>query len=311
MSEDVEGVAVLGAGVMGVGISQVFLDAGIPVAVHDPSTRARASFPHRLEASRIATGSVLADSSAASVHSELGDAVRAADLVIEAGPERLDVKQQVFVDVERLARAGAILASNTSSIPIGEVSARIASRERVLGAHFWNPPSIVRLVEVVRAADTDPRVAARLMQVLGAMGMVPVLVEADIPGFVGNRLQHALKREAIALVAAGVCTAETVDLVVREGFGSRLGIVGPLEQSDLSGTDLTLAIHEVLMPHLDRTPHPHPYLVEMVERGDLGASTGQGFRAWATGEADRRRTEIANALVEDARRRAERERSHD
>jgi 3-hydroxybutyryl-CoA dehydrogenase len=239
-------------------------------------------------------------------HERLADAVRSADLVIEAVPEDADLKRRILADAERLAPHGAVLASNTSAIPIGELSRDLADPSRALGLHFWNPPALVRLVEVVRAERTDPEIAARMLAALRELGMTAVAVDRDVPGFVGNRLQHALKREAIALVAAGVCSAETVDLVVREGFGARLGAVGPLEQSDLSGTDLTLAIHEVLMPHLDNTPVAHPYLVDLVARGDLGARTGKGFRTWAPGEAERRRAEIAAALVQTLKRRERR-----
>jgi 3-hydroxybutyryl-CoA dehydrogenase len=113
-----------------------------------------------------------------------------------------------------------------------------------------------------------------------------VHVKRDVPGFIGNRLQHALKREAIALVAAGVCDAETLDLVVREGFGARLAVLGPLEQSDMIGLGLTLDIHRVLMPHLDRTPVPHPLLEAKVAAGETGMAAGKGFRAWTPAQAE-------------------------
>ena len=295
-------IAVVGGGVMGAGIAQVFALAGVPVSVHDPNPTVRESLPQRLadlyEAYDVPHPVV---EGAVSTHATLAGAVDGADLVIEAGPERLDLKRAIFTDVERLAPLGTALASNTSSIPIGELARDLADPTRLLGLHFWNPPVLVRLVEVVSASATDPALAADVLAAMQGIGMIGVAVAHDIPGFVGNRLQHALKREAIALVAAGICSAETVDLVVRESFGARLGIVGPLEQSDLSGTDLTLAIHEVLMPSLDNTPMAHPYLVDMVARGDLGARTGQGFRSWAPGEAERRRGEIAAALVRRAR----------
>ena len=177
-----------------------------------------------------------------------------------------------------------MLASNTSAIPIREITARICGdRHRVIGTHFWNPPYLVPLVEVVQAGASDPAAVEAMIGLLDRIGMKPVHVAADVPGFVGNRLQHALKREAIALVADGICTAETVDTVTRFGFGARLGIVGPLEQSDLSGLELTLAIHETLMPDLDRTPVPHPLLVEKVRQGETGAAAGRGFRQLAPG----------------------------
>jgi 3-hydroxybutyryl-CoA dehydrogenase len=156
----------------------------------------------------------------------------------------------------------------------------------------------------VQSDESDPRLIEWTIGLLGEVGMKPVHVKADIPGFIGNRLQHALKREAIALLAGGACDAETIDTVVKYGFGPRLGVLGPLEQSDLSGLTLTLQIHDVLIASLDRTPGPHPLLVEKVHRGELGASTGQGFRSWSPGEAATLRDRVSAELVELARRRA-------
>jgi 3-hydroxybutyryl-CoA dehydrogenase len=127
--------------------------------------------------------------------------------------------------------------------------------------------------------------------------MRPVHVKADIPGFIGNRLQHAMKREAIALVAAGHCTAEALDEVVRHGFGARLAAIGPLEQADLGGLELTLAIHETLMPDLDRTAVPHPLLVEKVRRGETGVAVGKGFREWREGEAEAVSARVTDELL--------------
>jgi len=129
------------------------------------------------------------------------------------------------------------------------------------------------------------------------------VVHRDIPGFISNRLQHALKREAIALVAAGVCDAETNDDVVKHGFGARLGVLGPLEQSDLVGLDLTKNIHDTLMPDLDVTPRTHPYLEALIDRGDLGMKTGKGFRHWTPDEAEAVRQQLRHALIKSAMQR--------
>jgi 3-hydroxybutyryl-CoA dehydrogenase len=292
-------VAVIGAGVMGAGIAQVFLAAGVPVRVHDPAAGARESLP-----ARITAGLELAGQPAGpplgllSAEAELAAAVGQADLVIEAAPENLAIKRRIFADLAAAAPAGAVLASNTSAIPIREITGDMPGRHRVIGTHFWNPPYLVPLVEVVQADESDPAAVQATIALLDRIGMKPVHVAADIPGFVGNRLQHALKREAIALVASGACTAETVDTVTRYGFGARLGIVGPLEQSDLSGLDLTLAIHQTLMPALDNTPVPHPLLVSKVSAGETGAAAGQGFRRWRPGEARARREQITRELAE-------------
>jgi 3-hydroxyacyl-CoA dehydrogenase len=209
------------------------------------------------------------------------------------GPGRADVHDRAAHGLEQQT----VLTSNTSAIPIGRIAEGLADPSRVIGTHFWHPPYLVPLVEAVQATVTSPAVVTATIDLLAAVGLKPVHVAADVPGFIGNRLQHALKREAIALVADGVATAEAVDTVVRQGFGRRLALVGPLEQADLGGADLTLAIHQVLMPDLDVTAEPHPYLAAMVERGDLGAKTGRGFYTWAPGEADRRRAEIAEGLA--------------
>ena len=292
-------VSIIGAGLMGAGIAQVFATSGIRCRVYDPLDLARDSFEARvlkgcgvlgLDASPIlALVDVVAD---------LAQACEGASLVIEAGPENLDVKRSIFSELSRVTPPDAILASNTSAIPIGQIAAAVREASRVVGTHFWNPPYLVPLVEVVQSRETSVVTVDTTMAILASANMKPVHVKVDVPGFVGNRMQHALKREAIALVADGVCSAETVDMVVRHGFGRRLALVGPLEQADLGGTDLTLAIHQVLMPSINSDPIAHPYLEAMVARGDLGAKSGRGFFTWSPGDADRRREEINRGLVE-------------
>ncbi len=292
-------VAIVGAGLMGGGIAQVFAGAGVPCALFDPLEDVRSTVVARVTAASRLIGrdaeEVLAG---VTVHEDLASACEGATLVIEAGPERLAVKRAIFADLQQLAPPTAVLASNTSAIPIGSIAEVVTDPSRVVGTHFWNPPYLVPLVEVVQTPLTTPDVVAWTMALISRVGLKAVHVLVDVPGFIGNRMQHALKREAIALVANGICSAETVDTVVRYGFGRRLGLVGPLEQADLVGTDLTLAIHEVLMPSLDVTPVAHPYLVSMIERGDIGAKTGRGFYEWAPGEAERRLAEISQGLVD-------------
>jgi 3-hydroxybutyryl-CoA dehydrogenase len=265
-------VAIIGSGVMGAGIALVLAAGGSPVTLYDTTT-------------------------------DLAAAAADAELIVEAGPEVLAVKQDIFEALGALAPVDAVLASNTSSIPIREIASRTRGPERALGTHFWHPPYLVPLVEVVQSEATDPRYVEWTIALLARRGMTPVHVRADVPGFVGNRLQHALKREAIALVAEGVCDAETLDTVVKQGFGARLGAIGPLEQADLGGLDLTLQIHEVVMPALDNTPEPHPLLRQKVGRGELGAQTGTGFRTWRPGEADTVRDRVNTALLDAAQRR--------
>jgi len=171
-----------------------------------------------------------------------------------------------------------------------------------MGAHFWNPPYLVPLVEVVEATETQREASDRMMALLARVGQEPVRVKKDIPGFIGNRLQHALKREAIALVANGVCDAETVDRVIKLGFGARLGVIGTLEQSDMVGLNLTLDIHRNVMFDLDVTPEPHALLEKLVAEGHLGMKTGKGFYDWTDERAaavrQRLRTFLARQIAE-------------
>jgi 3-hydroxybutyryl-CoA dehydrogenase len=200
--------------------------------------------------------------------------------VIEAAPEDLALKQRIFADVERAAPEAAILASNTSVIPIGQIVARVERKQRTLGTHWWNPPYLVPLVEVIRTTETSDATITSAMTLLKSLGKAPVEVKKDVPGFVGNRLQHALWREAIALVAEGVCDARTVDDVVKSSFGARLAVLGPLENADLVGTELTRAIHSYIFPALDRSTEPSPYLDRLIADGRLGFKSGRGFKDW-------------------------------
>jgi 3-hydroxybutyryl-CoA dehydrogenase len=279
-----ERVAVIGAGLMGHGIAQLFAVAGHPVAITDVSNETLATVHDRVRSNlkRADADPTLAD--AIKPCESLERAVADAELVIEAAPENLDLKRRLFARLGKAAPAGAILASNTSVMSIGEIGRDAAHPGRVVGTHFWNPPYLIPLVEVTQAAETRIETVHRVMSILASAGKVPIHVRRDIPGFVGNRLQHALWREAISLVEHGVCDADAIDTVIKQSFGLRLPVLGPLENADLVGLDLTLAIHEYVLPHLERRPGPSPLLQELVASGKLGAKTGQGFGRW---DADR------------------------
>ena len=279
-------VAIVGAGLMGHGLAQVFAEARAEVTIHDPVPGQLATVIDRVSANLEAVGRDPEAVARITPCERLADAVARAELVIEAGPEDLAIKQAIFGELDALAPEDAILATNTSSIPIGRIAGGASNRGRVIGTHWWNPPYLIPLVEVVPTAETEAEVLTRMIELLRASGKTPVHVQRDVPGFVGNRLQHALWREAMALVAEGVCDAETVDTVVKNSFGLRLAVLGPLENADLIGLDLALSIHEQILPHIDRTPGPSPYLRELVSEGRLGMKTGRGFRSWTTSEAD-------------------------
>jgi 3-hydroxybutyryl-CoA dehydrogenase len=296
-------IGVIGGGLMGHGIAYLFAAAGHEVGLFEPAAEIRASLLQRLQAVAELFGDDAALLKRIEAYDQLEPAVDGAAFVFEAAPEKLPLKQQIFAQLEAAVAPNTILASNSSAIPSTEIGLHLKRRDRVIGTHFWNPPHLVPLVEVIQNEKTSDAVVRATMELLRKVGKVPVHVRRDIPGFVGNRLQHAMKREAIALIAAGVCDAETIDTVVKEGFGARTAVLGPMEQSDLVGLNLTLDIAEVLIADLDRTAGPHPFLREKVKAGKLGMKTGEGLRKWGPGEADAVRERLSRFLVEQARAR--------
>ncbi len=292
-----ERIAVVGAGLMGHGIAQVFACAGHAVTITDSDPNALASVPERVRANLVRLGETTAPVDAIVPCKELEEAVAETDFVFEAAVEDLAVKQDLFAKMSEAVAAKTVLASNTSVMAIGEIGAGARDPGRVVGTHWWNPPFLVPLVEVTQAEATRLETVERTIRLLERVGKSPVHVRRDIPGFVGNRLQHALWREAFALVDAGVCDAETIDRVVKQSFGLRLAVLGPAENADLIGLDLTLAIHDYLLPHLDRTPGPAPILREHVARGRLGMKAGSGFREWSADEAQAVRERLLDHLV--------------
>ncbi|UCI31916.1 3-hydroxyacyl-CoA dehydrogenase family protein [Mesorhizobium sp. B4-1-4] len=298
-------VTVVGAGLMGLGIAQIFAARYYSVTVQDISIAALDRMPETIARIGDLLGNDPETSRRIRTTTDLGQAVGQADLVIEAAAEKLEVKQSIFSVFEKRAPGEAILASNTSVIPISQIAVPVTDKRRVMGMHFWNPPYLVPLVEVVEIPETGHLERDRIMQLLTSVGQEPVLVRRDIPGFIGNRLQHALKREAIALVANGICDAETVDRVIKLGFGSRLGVIGTLEQSDMVGLNLTLDIHNVVIPDLDVTQGPHPYLQQLVAAGHLGMKTGKGFYEWTEERAEAVRERLKTFLARQAEGRRE------
>ncbi|TMJ86457.1 MAG: 3-hydroxyacyl-CoA dehydrogenase family protein [Alphaproteobacteria bacterium] len=274
-------IAVIGAGLMGHGIAQVFALSGHDVSIHDSVAANLDSVKPRILANLRGLGDDVAAVERVQPTGDLAAAVHEADYVVEAVLEDLALKQRLFLEVERNVRPHTILASNTSVIPITKIMEGLRDRSRALGTHWWNPPYLVPLVEVIGTQWTSQQAIDWTIDLHKAAGKMPVHVKKDVPGFVGNRLQHALWREAVALVERGICDAQTVDTVVKASFGRRLAVLGPLENADLVGTDLTLAIHKTVLPDIDSRPHPSPYLEALVGAGKLGFKSGEGFRAWS------------------------------
>jgi 3-hydroxybutyryl-CoA dehydrogenase len=274
-------IAVLGAGLMGHGIAQVFAYSGHEVSIYDPAAAVLAQVRTRIAANLRDLGDDEAAAARVRPCADMAEALRDADFVVEAAPEDLGLKRKLFREAEAHVRPDTILASNTSVIPITAIMQDLRERARALGTHWWNPPFLVPLVEVIGTQWTSRAAIDWTMVLHAAAGKKPAHVKKDVPGFIGNRLQHALWREAIALVEHGICDAETVDTVIKAAFGRRLAVLGPLENADLVGTDLTLAIHKTVLPAIDSRPAPSPYLERLVAEGRLGFKSGEGFRTWS------------------------------
>jgi 3-hydroxybutyryl-CoA dehydrogenase len=289
-------IAVIGAGLMGHGIAQVFALAGHDVTIYDSIAASLDTVKARILINLKDLGDDQKAVERVTPVSDLVQAVGNADYVVEAILEDLPLKQKLFAEIESYIRPDTILASNTSVIPITRIMEGLKQRERALGTHWWNPPYLVPLVEVIETQWTSRPALDFTMKLHAAAGKKPAHVKKDVPGFIGNRLQHALWREAVALVENGICDAETVDTVIKSAFGRRLAVLGPLENADMVGTDLTLAIHRTVLPDIDSRPRPSPYLEKLVKDRKLGFKSGEGFRKWSPEQQAALRSKVLQHL---------------
>ena len=284
---------------MGSGIAALFAARGAPVVLIDPVDgaldRARASIARQLGV--YAAGGEAEAMARIRMSPDL-EAAADCDLVIEAVPENLELKRGIFTRLDAICAPGAIFATNTSGLSINALASAVTRRERFVGTHFFTPADVIPLVEVVRNDDTSEATVAVVMDALRAVGKRPVLVRRDIPGFIANRIQHALAREAISLLEKGVASAEDIDEVVKWSLGIRLALSGPLEQRDMNGIDVHHAIASYLYQDLENRQEPSELLRGKVERGELGAKSGQGFYAWSPERRERVLREKSEALAE-------------
>jgi 3-hydroxybutyryl-CoA dehydrogenase len=288
-------VAVLGGGLMGHALVGVFLAGGFDVVCVETDGSTRASLRERV----VRVIDQLPDRGAEHGRLNVVGAVTDLDstigLVVEAVPENLGLKRELFARVAAICPT-AVLATNSSVYRVGDVGGLVPDGSHVIGTHWWNPPHLVPLVEVIEGERTDSRVVEGMIDLLATLGKTPVHVKKDTPGFIGNRLQHALWREAMDLVQEGVCEPHDIDLVVRNSIGLRLSVVGPMENADYVGLDLTHAIHEYVFPALSVANAPLAILEAAVEAGDLGAKTGRGFFEWPEGARESLGRKIAERV---------------
>lgn len=288
---------IVGCGLMGCDIAAIFLRSGWSVRAVAPETRhwerARARVAVCLEQSRSSVG--MERFSLVATPEELAwDGV---ELLIEAAPEKMAIKRDLFARLDRLAPADVPLATNTSGMRITEISEGLPSRQRMGGLHFFLPAHLVPAVEVVAGEFTDAATMDRMFEIMQSVGCVPIRVARDVPGFLANRLQHALMREAYAILSEGLATPEDVDAAVRYGFGFRYIAAGPILQKDLAGLDTNYAAGRSIYPHLNNADRPARSIEALVETGQFGTKTGSGFWDWTPEQASEQRAKYEQTLI--------------
>jgi 3-hydroxybutyryl-CoA dehydrogenase len=280
----IQSAAVIGTGMMGPGIATTLAIGGVPTTILSRSAEAAEAarlraiaFAELLKANGLAPNGWAEISSSSS----LDTIVPGVDLVIESAPEDMEFKQGLFAHLDSIAKADATLASNTSGLSITAIASRCTRPERVVTAHFWNPPHLMPLVEIVRGARTSTEVAEELKALLIECRKTPVMVKKDTPGQLGNRIQSAVVRECMHILEQGIADVEDIDLAVKNGFGLRLPVYGPFEHADAVGLDLAMAIADYVTRDLSNRVGASDAMKERVARGELGVKSGKGFYDWS------------------------------
>ncbi len=285
---DIKKISVVGSGIMGHGIGQTFALGGYEVALNDITEELLDKALRQIRKNLdtfvefgIATGEAAKKALARiKTVTNLNESVKDADFVVEALPEVMDLKKRVFKDLDEYCPSHTIIASNTSGLSLTEMAAAIKRQDQAVIAHWWNPPHIIPVVEIVKGRYTSDQTVDLVYQLLVAIGKKPVRILKEVPGFLGNRLQFALYREALACLKEGVASVEDIDLAVKGTFGFRLPTIGPLETSDFGGLDTFLNICQYLFKEIDRSTEAPDILKEKVKAGKLGVKTGEGFYAY-------------------------------
>lgn len=303
--EEINNIAVIGAGLMGHGIAQEFACAGYCVQLNDISDEQLNNAHLQIDKNLL----LLAENDIIEhivipetlqriqTTTEIERAVETADFVIEAVTENLALKQQIFQQLDSLCQPHAILASNTTALMPSQIGINTNRTDKILNTHYFNPPYLIPLVELIRSPRTSDKTVSITFDLLSSIGKTPAIIEKEALGFVGPRLQAALIREAFAIVEQGIASAETVDLVVRNSFGRRLSAAGPFEVFELAGWDLVLAAFEELYKDLNSSPDINPLLREMVGSDKLGVKTGEGFYQWTEERQQILRDKMSQALI--------------
>jgi 3-hydroxyacyl-CoA dehydrogenase len=303
--DDIKRIAVVGVGLMGHGIAQEFALAGYDVHLHSRSEESLQTALKSIQANllRLVGMGVVTREQVEAVPARLhpspvlAEAVSDADVVIESIYEDVALKRQIFQALDTLCPAHTILASNTSTLPLSQFATGLRRPDKVLVAHYANPPYLIPLVELVRGPETSDDTVTIMSALLTCIGKRPIVVQKEVSGFILNRLQGALLREALWLVQNGIASPQDIDIALKNSIGRRWAVAGVFEIFELAGWDLLNAIAAGLFPHLVSSSEVPQVLKDKVARGELGVKTGKGFYEWTPESAEALRQRIAHALV--------------
>ena len=292
----IKNIVVVGSGIMGHGIGQTFDLGGYEVTLNDTSDtllnkalqQIRSNLNTFVEFGLTTPEGAKEALSRIKTSRNLKEAAGESDFVVEALPEMMDLKKRIFKELDEYCPSHTIIATNTSGLSLTEMASGIKREDQAIIAHWWNPPHIIPVVEVVKGRYTSDKTLDLVYQLLVSIGKKPVKILKEVPGFLGNRLQFALYREALYCLKEGVASAEDIDMAVKGTFGFRLPTLGPLETSDLGGLDTFLNITEYLFKEIDRSTEPPEILREKVKQGKLGVKTGEGFFRYTPEEAQKK-----------------------
>ena len=289
-------IAVVGSGIMGHGIAQTFALGGYEVTLNDISDELLNKAIRQIHSNLntfvefgITTPQGVQEAlSRIKATKNLKEASKESDFVVEALPEVMDVKKRIVKELDETCPPHTIIASNTSGLSLTEIVSGIKRQDQTIIAHWYNPPHIIPVVEIVKGRYTSDQTVDLAYQLLVSIGKKPVKILKEVPGFLGNRLQFALYREALYCLKEGIASAEDIDIAVKGSYGFRLPTLGPLETSDFGGLDTYLNISEYLFKEIDRSTEPPEFLREKVRQGKLGVKTGEGFFRYTPEEAERK-----------------------
>ena len=303
-------MAVLGAGKMGLGIAQLFATRGHEVKViyvYDDKTRYDSREVIRGNLEVLADNEVITREQIPEILSHISfvdtieETADFADIVFEGIIEKLEIKQDYFARMDKIFPVTTVLATNTSAISITEIAEKAEHKERIIGTHYWNPAYLIPLVEVIKTKYVSDETVKITYDLLKEAGKRPVIVKKDVPGFLANRMQHALFREALSIIEQDIADPADVDDAIKYGFGMRLGICAPVEVMDMGGLDLTYNIHKYLFPHLENSTTPSRLLTDNIEKGNLGFKTGKGLMTWSSEEVEKANKDLTEGLIKVAR----------